>query len=246
MTSMLPIVSRPENLTEQVFQRIQESIIDRTLTPGQGVSEASIASLLNVSKTPVREALLRLRHLGLVEQTGTGRLRVVDPSGKTIRDVYEYRALIERAAARAAAERIGRKSAQQLLDYAQDTVVMATAQTPKGYRDTDHRFHLAVAAATSNEVLHTAVANTLVLTAVFCDRELVMDAEFVACAQEHVAIAQAVADGDADNAEETMDTHIRHVREQVLDPAGATFAGMAPAAKPTMRTDRAAGDLARR
>lgn len=235
MTSLIPIVSRPENLTEQVFQRIQESIVDQTLAPGARVSEASIAALLNVSKTPVREALLRLRHVGLVEQTGTGRLRVLEPSSKTIRDAYEFRAMIEAAAAHHAAERISHDAAAQLLDLAQDTVIMANAQTGKGYRDTDRRFHLAVAAATSNEVLHTAVGNALMLTSALREREVPMAAEFVACAEEHVAIARAVADGETAAGADAMDQHIRHVMTQVLD---ATLATEAPAAT---RKPKAAG-----
>ena len=225
MSSLTPITSRPENLTEQVFQRIQESIVDQTLAPGERVSEASIAALLTVSKTPVREALLRLRHIGLVEQTATGRLRVLDPSTKAICDAYEFRAVIERAAARDAAQRISRIAAQQLLDYAQDTVIMARAQTGKGYRDTDRRFHLAIAAATSNEVLHTAVGNALVLTSALREREIPMVEEFAACAEEHVGIAQAVADGRASTAADAMEAHIRHVMAQVLAAEPRTPAG---------------------
>ncbi len=221
MSTLAPIVARPENLTEQVFQRIQESIIDQTLTPGSRVSEASIASLLNVSKTPVREALLRLRHVGLVEQTGTGRLRVVDPSSKTIRDAYEFRAMIERSAALGAAEQITLAAAEQLLDYAQDTVIMAKAQTGKGYRDTDRRFHLAVAAATGNDVLHTAVGNALVLTSALREREVPMADEFLACAKEHVGIAEAVAAGDQGGAADVMNHHILHVMSQVLETRSA-------------------------
>ena len=231
-SSLTPIVSRPENLTEQVFQRIQESIIDQTLAPGSRVSEASIATLLNVSKTPVREALLGLRHIGLVEQTGTGRLRVVDPSSKSIRDAYEFRAMLERSAAYDAADRIASSAGEQLLDYAQDTVIMAKAQTGKGYRDTDRRFHLAVAAATGNEVLHTAVGNALVLTSALREREVPMADDFVACAEEHVAIAKAVVSGDRAGAADAMDHHILHVMAQVLETRSAPSSPRSAAAKP--------------
>src|SRR3981081_2195160 len=79
-----PLAPRAENLTDAVFEAIRDGIVDKVLTPGARISEAKVASQLNVSKTPVREALLRLRHLGLVEPTERG-LTVVRPSGKAIR-----------------------------------------------------------------------------------------------------------------------------------------------------------------
>lgn len=79
-----PLASRPANLTDLVLDALRQSIVDQTLAPGQQVSEASLAKSLQVSKTPVREALLRLRHIGLVEPASRG-LRVVRPSAGTIR-----------------------------------------------------------------------------------------------------------------------------------------------------------------
>ncbi|CUR56137.1 putative GntR-family transcriptional regulator [metagenome] len=229
MSSLSPIAARPENLTEQVFQRIQESIVDQTLAPGTRVSEASIAALLDVSKTPVREALLRLRYIGLVEQTGTGRLRVIDPSSKEVRDAYEFRAMIERSAAYEAAGRISTVAADQLLEYAQDTVIMAKAQTGKGYRDTDRRFHLAVATATTNGVLHEAVGNALVLTSALREREVPMAEEFLACATEHVGIAELVATGNQAAAADAMNAHVLHVMAQVLQTRSPSTAAAQPA-----------------
>lgn len=61
---LAPLAVRPDNLTTLVFAAIRDKIVDATLAPGSSVSEASLAKQLEVSKTPVREALLRLRHVG--------------------------------------------------------------------------------------------------------------------------------------------------------------------------------------
>ena len=93
-----PLAGRPSSLTTRVFAEIRDKIVDATLPPGSRVSESVLADQLRVSKTPVREALLRLRHIGLVEPSSTG-LRVIQPSAKAIRDAYEFRAGVEAIAA---------------------------------------------------------------------------------------------------------------------------------------------------
>jgi len=80
-----PLVTHAATLTDMVFESIKSAIIEKSLPPGSRVSEAALATQLNVSKTPVRETLLRLRHIGLVHLTGGG-LRVVTPSMKQPRN----------------------------------------------------------------------------------------------------------------------------------------------------------------
>ena len=96
-----PVGSRPQSLTEIVFDRLRDAITSQTLAPGTRVSESVLSEMLNVSKTPVREALLRLCHVGLVEPTTRG-LRVVMPDSAVIRDAYELRSNLEAGAARTA------------------------------------------------------------------------------------------------------------------------------------------------
>src|SRR5207249_1759968 len=61
---------RPDSLTDAVYEAIRRGIIDRRLAPGSPVTEAALAEQLGVSKTPVREALLRLKDIGVIEPNG--------------------------------------------------------------------------------------------------------------------------------------------------------------------------------
>jgi DNA-binding GntR family transcriptional regulator len=67
---LAPLTEKPESLTQLVYQALRDAIISKRLPPGERVSEASLARQLRVSKTPVREALLRLHAIGLVEADG--------------------------------------------------------------------------------------------------------------------------------------------------------------------------------
>jgi DNA-binding GntR family transcriptional regulator len=93
---------RPQLLTDRVGERLRQAIFEGELKLGEQVSEAQLAQRLQVSKTPVREALLRLKGEGLVEihpQRGTFVFRLEpDQVGQLCR----YRAMVEATALREA------------------------------------------------------------------------------------------------------------------------------------------------
>lgn len=103
MTAPLTL-ERPQLLTERVCERIREAIVKGQLKLGEQVSESQLAARMEVSKTPVREALLRLKRDGLVEihpQRGTFVFRL-DPG--QVSHLCHYREMMETAALREAIE----------------------------------------------------------------------------------------------------------------------------------------------
>jgi DNA-binding GntR family transcriptional regulator len=214
-TGLRPLPPRAGNLTEVVFEAIRDGIVDKVLTPGARISEAKVASQLNVSKTPVREALLRLRYIGLVEPTERG-LRVVRPSVKAIRDAYESRAGIERTAAQYAAYRAATEEHERILLLARASLEYAQARDGPRFRRSDHEFHEAIACSARNAVLEQAVKDALVLTSALRERDVPVSGDSVACAQEHIRVAQAIRAGDADTAAREVADHIHHVMAIVL------------------------------
>src|SRR5262249_41988548 len=88
---LAPVTEKPESLTEIVYQLLRDAIISKRLPPGERVSEAGLARQLRVSKTPVREALLRLNTIGLIEADGGRGGRIVRPSAELIRRTHQVR-----------------------------------------------------------------------------------------------------------------------------------------------------------
>ncbi|WP_412517431.1 GntR family transcriptional regulator [Actinomadura madurae] len=220
-----PLPPRPDNLTTTVFEAIRDNIVNARLAPGSRVSEASLASQLQVSKTPVREALLRLRHIGLVEPVGRG-LRVVRPSVRSIRDAYEYRAGIEATAARYAANRASTQQHEDILQLAQLSLARASAGDTAGFRQADRAFHLAIADAARNTILRRNIEDTLVLVAALRERDTEPSGgDSVECAREHVAVAAAIRAGDPKLASSQLADHIHHVMSLVLASKPAATEG---------------------
>jgi DNA-binding GntR family transcriptional regulator len=87
MASDLPSLLRVESLAEQAYRAIREGIATGLFSAGERVTERGLATRLNVSATPVREALRRLEQEGLIERVSARELRVVDHSSGTLREL---------------------------------------------------------------------------------------------------------------------------------------------------------------
>jgi DNA-binding GntR family transcriptional regulator len=85
--SDLPPLLRADSLAEQAYRAIREGIATGLFSAGERVTERGLATRLNVSATPVREALRRLEQEGLIERVSARHLRVVDHSSSTLREL---------------------------------------------------------------------------------------------------------------------------------------------------------------
>lgn len=216
MATLEPIRIRPESLSEIVYEAIREGIVSRRLAPGDQIAETSLAQQLNVSKTPVREALLQLEHIGLIEPDGRRGMRVVTPSRTGIRCAYEVRAGLEAQAARLVAER-GQASAVQLIqDVAEECLAAAEVGDRDGFRRGDRRFHLANANATSNGALARFIQDAFDLTWTLRRRDVPGADDSLECARQHLRVVQAVRAHDADLADVAMREHVFRVQQIVL------------------------------
>ena len=101
---MIPLDPLP-NLIDQVYGRILEAIIDRTLPPGQRITQNELAEKLGVSRQPVSHALHLLHRQGLVAESGRRGFEVTELDPVRIRQLYEVRGAIDALAAQLAAGR---------------------------------------------------------------------------------------------------------------------------------------------
>src|SRR5437764_14046248 len=102
---MIPLDATP-NLIDQVYTRILEAIIDRTLPPGHRIRQNELAEKLGVSRQPVSHALHLLHRQGLVAESGRKGFEVTQLDPGRIRELYEVRGAIDALAARLAAGRV--------------------------------------------------------------------------------------------------------------------------------------------
>lgn len=102
----LPPVQRARSLADQAYQSIREGIATGLFGAGERVTERGLAARLDVSPTPVREALRRLEQDGLVERVSPRELRVVERSPGTLRELLLTGAALRAMEARFATHKI--------------------------------------------------------------------------------------------------------------------------------------------
>lgn len=91
---------------DAVFETLREAILSRVLQPGQNFAEEDFAGAFGVSRTPVREAILRLETEGLVERLSRRGLAISDISPEEVLEIYEVRIVLDALAAELAAKAI--------------------------------------------------------------------------------------------------------------------------------------------
>ncbi|HEV7802274.1 MAG TPA: GntR family transcriptional regulator [Burkholderiales bacterium] len=92
-----------QSLAEEAYREIRDALLSGEIEPGQRLSEPELALRFNTSRSPVREALLRLEHEGFVERMPSGRVRVAALDVGYLEQLYVVRANLEGLAARLAA-----------------------------------------------------------------------------------------------------------------------------------------------
>jgi DNA-binding GntR family transcriptional regulator len=148
--------NRSQSLADQAADRIRLRIVRGELELGEALSETSLAAQLGVSKTPVREALLRLRSEGLVDiqpQRGTFVFQI---SGTEAHVLSEFRDVLETAALRCAMRRDVRSLVSELKRILADMEVAVAEGDAGRYRERDDAFHRSIVDHSRNGYLCSA------------------------------------------------------------------------------------------
>lgn len=199
----------PTNLIHQVYGRIVDAIIDRSLPPGHRIRQAELAEMLGVSRQPVSHALHLLHQQGLVSESGRKGFQVSQIDPVRIRQLYEVRSVIDGLAARLAAQRIDRDPAGRAeLERVLEAGCKADDSTPLSIliaRDVDfHRLiyrlsgNPAIAEMVESQWLHMQRSMATVLA----------ELDYRTSAwSEHQAIVNRIFAGDAEGAEQAARAH---------------------------------------
>lgn len=187
------------------YERIKTAIFDSTLEPGQPLVEKSIAEWCGVSRTPVREALLRLEQDGVVVRGPRG-LIVRERSPEEILDLYETRIVLEATAARVAAERHTRLDRIRLEQLLEETSVEDEQDGAEMAR-LNRRFHEGIWNASHNAPLLDLLTRLNFHLARYPATTLRYPGRWEEGLREHGMLIQAILEKDTDRASELAERH---------------------------------------
>ncbi|HZE97226.1 MAG TPA: GntR family transcriptional regulator [Planctomycetota bacterium] len=204
------------SLSDHVHERLVDAIHSGTLAGGAALHVADLATQFNVSPSPVRDAIARLTSEGLVVSNPNRRTTVVTFSRKDIVETFQLRGILECGAVYLAAQRVTPAQVVELHRVAEECDSLAADPAQKKAKlDLDNRFHLLLAEAGGNALLHQEIAR--------CNRRvraiqwLKLDPPTLKQAHpEHLRILSALEKRDAQAAHAAMSAHLEVALHLIL------------------------------
>ncbi len=195
-------------VAELAYAQIRSVILDGDMAPGIRLSQQELAERLQISRTPVREALRRLTGEGLVDDLPQRGFRVADLGLEAVMRRLEVRTVLEPGIARLAAKRA--------TDDDIDAMVVAIAQEDDASamweaHDASREFHIVVARATQNEEFVSTLESKWIpeVGRRLIARRSAQPDWLATDVREHERILKAIADGDGGLAAGLMYDHVR-------------------------------------
>lgn len=205
-------VTRPPRLKETIADRLRSLILEGAFSPGTAVGQEELARQLGVSRTPLREALVRLEAEGLVRFNSAGTATVTAISAAAAFELLEMRELVDGLAARKLAQHGLPKSEYEALLNMTADMEAALAQSSKAlYLRANTAFHVRIAELTGHSQLLPHLPLIRIASEVVYLNKTRDDLERMTRAiGEHRAIVAAVQGGNAEEAEVLARLHIRN------------------------------------
>jgi DNA-binding GntR family transcriptional regulator len=201
------------NAADSVYNTLREAIVEGRLDPGDSLIEWHVARQFGTSRTPVREALLRLESEGLAFRVPRRGLVVRQISEHEVMEVYAVRSALEGLAAREAANE-AQPSDIAHLRWINQRLAEAIAQgATTGVPAVTNEFHQALASAAHNTMLRRFIIQAQDWTRSVGTPTVALPGRRTAAVEEHERLIAAIAQRDGASAERLAREHIATGRE---------------------------------
>jgi DNA-binding GntR family transcriptional regulator len=202
------------NLAAQIYTQLKADIFDFRLLPGDKFSEGDVAARMQVSRTPVRQALFWLQREGYVDVSFKSGWQVRAFDFKYFEDLYEIRVMMETTAiARIVAEKL-----TPVLDPLRDIWCVSTKkreQDPARAAALDEGFHAGLVAAVGNLEMARMHADVTERIRIIRRLDFTKPPRVSATYEEHADILKAIGAGDATRAQQMIRAHIAESQAEV-------------------------------
>ena len=204
------------SLADAVVVAVRDAITSGELAEGTTYSVYQLAEILDVSRSPVREALLRLAEAGLVEIARNRGFRVVLPTAHDVEEIFEIRLALEPPAVRRAAPRADAGQRDLVAAHLEARGEAAERDDPAAFWPADRALHDALLRASGNTRAASIVDDLRATTALLGPPTTATGRSLREIHDEHAPIVDAVVAADADTAEDAMRGHLVETRSRLV------------------------------
>lgn len=216
MTSVLGEPVEHRQLKDSVYLKLRQEIVTATLPPGYVLREAELAARFGVSKTPLREAFVRLEKDGFVQIAPYRSAVVTGYSQQDLREIYEVRELLEGQCAREAAVSIATEDLAALNRIVRDSAAAFEAGETGRLTALLDEFDVVLYAQSRNGRITAMLENIRDHVTRIGRLTVAIPGRMGTSVQEHQAIYEAIVQRDGPRAETLMRQHILSVMADQL------------------------------
>lgn len=204
-------------LHEQVAQRLRQMLVEGRIAPGAKLNERELAEQLNVSRTPLREAIKMLAAEGLVELLPNRGAIAVSLGESDVLDTFEVMAGLEAMSGELAARRITDEELAEIRAMHYEMMAAYTRRDLSAYYSLNSRIHSAINAAAKNPVLLTVYTQVNARLQALRFRSNQDGEKWKRAVKEHEKMIEALAARDPAAMREVLLAHLQNKRDVVLE-----------------------------
>jgi DNA-binding GntR family transcriptional regulator len=203
--------------SDEALDAVQRAILRCELRPGELISETDVMSRFGLRRAATRSALDRLSVVGLLRSLPRRGFVVKPITLRDVNDLFQLRGIIETAAVRLAAGRVDESSLRRLDKICKAGYQLGDRESEAQFLHANSEFHLMIAAASGNDRLVVVTAQVLSEMERLFHFGLALRNRSSEMQQEHQALIEALARGDADAAERMTREELASSKAMVLD-----------------------------
>ena len=213
-------IQRSQSLRQQVYEALKRIILQGDLASGERVVETKLAKQLEVSRTPIREAIGQLKREKLIVSKPNGGFMVATLSVEDAAQLYDCRIALEQLSVENACMKIADKQLKQLEKYVvlAEKLVKSQRNKPDILKllEVDYQFHHLIAASSGNQWLLTLLEQVFDKMALLRVQTTRHNPQVLEIRLEHREIYEAIALRDPEVAKATVKLHLMSSKARVV------------------------------
>lgn len=201
-------MAKEQSVSEEIYNILKAKIISFEYQPGQLLMVQQVAEEYDISRTPAREAMVRLRDDGFLSETNSRKFCVAEIKMDYIRDLYALRLILESAAIRNSVGQVPKEKIDEMRICSRQMEDALEAKDYSEFFKKDEEFHLKLLALKSNILVDTIYKN-------ICDHQQQIryitagiENRVSVAVSEHDLITNAIESGDAETAVSYLNHHL--------------------------------------
>ena len=216
-SALKPLSKHSDSLREDAYEWIIAAISSFRIPTNSQISENSLAMELGISRTPVREALMRLESEGIIRRGAAGRFVVAMLTNKDVDEAMDLMILCDQYLFERAAMNMSDSSARALQESSKKMIEAAKYDDLDKWIENDNIFHETIMRAADNETIAEVSRLTRRRIQRFWARSILGTRDLEHCSREHFEIANFIIDRNLPAIRSTVEKHLAHVRANVLE-----------------------------